>query len=108
MIDFMDPFLFLAQANGPAPPAWMQFVPMLLILLVFYFLLVAPMRKRQKELQTRVDALQRGDRVVTSGGLHGEIAAIEPANVILKIADNVKVKVAKSAITQIEDKGEQG
>lgn len=108
MTEIAHSFLFLAQANGAAPPAWMQFVPMLLILLVFYFLLVAPMRKRQKELQARVEALQKGDRVVTSGGLHGEVAAIDPAVVHLKIADGVKVRVAKSAITQIEDKGDKG
>ena len=108
MTDLSPLFSVLAQAGGQAPPAWMQFVPMLLILLVFYFLLVAPMRKRQKELEARVAALQKGDRVVTSGGLHGEVAAIETGVVHLKIADNVKVRVAKSAITQIEDKGDKG
>ncbi|MDX1632522.1 MAG: preprotein translocase subunit YajC [Thermoanaerobaculia bacterium] len=99
---------FLAQANGgAAPPAWMQFVPMLLILLVFYFLLVAPMRKRQKELKAKVEALEKGDRVITSGGLHGEVAGIETANVFLKIAKGVRVKVSKSAINQIEDEGDE-
>jgi preprotein translocase subunit YajC len=100
-----EPFLFLAQA-APAPgaPAWMQFVPMLLILVVFYFLLVAPMRKKQRELQQMVDKLQKGDRVVTNGGLHGEVAGIEGSIVLLKIADNVKVKVSKSAVAQVEDR----
>lgn len=99
-------FTLLAQAGpGPAPAAWLQFVPMVLILVVFYFLLVAPMRKRQRELQQMIDKLQRGDKVVTSGGIHGEIAAIEGAVVHLKIADQVKVKVSKSAITQVEDRG---
>ena len=100
-------FTFLAQAGGTAtaPAAWLQFVPMVLILVVFYFLLVAPMRKRQRELQSMIDKLQKGDRVVTSGGIHGEIAAIEGAVVHLKIADQVKVRVSKSAITQVEDRG---
>jgi preprotein translocase subunit YajC len=100
-----EPFLFLAQA-APAPgaPAWMQFVPMLLILVVFYFLLVAPMRKKQRELQQMIDKLQKGDRVVTNGGLHGEVAGIEGSIVLLKIADNVKVKVSKSAVAQVEDR----
>ena len=99
-------FTFLAQAGaGTAPAAWLQFVPMVLILVVFYFLLVAPMRKRQKELQSMIDKLQRGDKVVTSGGIHGEIAGIEGAVVHLKIADQVKVRVSKSAITQVEDRG---
>ena len=60
-----EPFLFLAQAPPAASaPAWLQFVPMLLILVVFYFLLVAPMRKKQRELQGMIDKLQKGDRVV--------------------------------------------
>jgi preprotein translocase subunit YajC len=96
----------LAQAGASAAPAaWLQFVPMVLILVVFYFLLVAPMRKRQRELQSMIDKLQRGDKVVTSGGIHGEVAAIEGAVVHLKIADQVKVRVSKSAITQVEDRG---
>jgi len=100
------PFFILAQAGSPGGPAgWLSFAPMLLILVVFYFLLVAPMRKKQKELQQQVDKLQKGDKVVTNGGLHGEIAGIEGAVVLLKIADQVKVKVSKSAIAQVEDRG---
>ena len=100
-----EPFLFLAQAPpAPGAPAWLQFVPMLLILVVFYFLLVAPMRKKQRELQGMIDKLQKGDRVVTSGGLHGEVAGIEGAVVLLKVADNVKVKVSKSAVAQVEER----
>jgi preprotein translocase subunit YajC len=99
-------FTFLAQAGaGPAPAAWLQFVPMVLILVVFYFLLVAPMRKRQRELASMIDKLQKGDKVVTSGGIHGEIAGIEGAIVHLKIADQVKVRISKSAITTVEDRG---
>ena len=100
-----EPFLFLAQAApASSAPAWLQFVPMLLILVVFYFLLVAPMRKKQRELQQMIEKLQKGDRVVTSGGLHGEVTGIEGAVVLLKIADNVKVKVSKSAVTQVEER----
>jgi preprotein translocase subunit YajC len=95
----------LAQAAPAQPSPFFSFVPMLLILVVFYFLLIAPMRRRQKELQRTLDALQRGDRVVTSGGLHGEVAGIEGPIVHLKIADQVKVRVSKSAITAVEDKG---
>jgi preprotein translocase subunit YajC len=100
-----EPFLVLAQAAPASPyPGWVQFVPMLLILVVFYFLLVAPMRKKQRELQQMIDKLQKGDRVVTNGGLHGEVAGIEGSIVLLKIADNVKVRVSKSAVSQVEDR----
>jgi preprotein translocase subunit YajC len=98
-------FSILAQAPPAQPSPFFSFVPMLLILVVFYFLLIAPMRRRQRELQRTIEALQRGDRVVTTGGLHGEVAGIEGAIVHLKIADQVKVRVSKSAIAQVEDKG---
>jgi preprotein translocase subunit YajC len=102
----MTALFTLAQAPGPSgPAAWLQFVPMLLILVVFYFLLVAPMRKRQKELAQMVDKLQKGDKVVTNGGLHGEVAGVDGAVVLLKIADGVKVRVSKSAVAQVEDRG---
>lgn len=95
--------VLVAAAPPPASPL-LGFVPMLLILVAFYFILIAPMRRRQRELQRTVDALQKGDRVVTSGGIHGEVAGLEGQVAILKIADQVKVKVSKSAITQVEDK----
>ena len=101
----MTDLFILAQAPGAGPAGWLNLLPMLLILVVFYFLLVAPMRKRQKELAQQVDKLQKGDRVVTNGGLHGEIAGIEGGVVLLKIADQVKVKLDKSAIARIEDRG---
>ena len=101
----MSELFIVAQAAAPALPAWINFLPMLLILVVFYFLLVAPMRKRQRELQQMVEKLQKGDKVITNGGLHGEIAGMEGAVVLLKIADQVKVKVSKSAIAQVEDRG---
>jgi preprotein translocase subunit YajC len=103
----MTHLFIVAQTSAPGggPAAWLQFVPMLLILVVFYFLLVAPMRKRQKELQQLVEKLQKGDKVVTNGGLHGEVAGVEGAVVLLKIADQVKVRVSKSAIATVEDRG---
>lgn len=94
----------LAFAQAAAQPSpLLQFVPIILIFGIFYFLLIAPMRKRQKALQHMIDNLKKGDRVVTSGGLHGEVAAVLEGAVMLKVADNVKLKVAKSAITGMQD-----
>lgn len=78
--------------------------PMLIIFGIFYLLLILPMRKRQKAAQQMIQALKKGDRVITNGGLYGEIAAVDDAagTVMLRIADNVKVKVAKSAIAGLE------
>jgi preprotein translocase subunit YajC len=86
----------------------LQFAPMFLIFALFYVLMIVPSRKRQKALQQLLENLKKGDRVVTSGGLYGEVAAVTDAMVVLKVADNVKVRVAKSAITGLEPDAEKG
>lgn len=96
----MTSFSMLAFAQSQ-PSAFMQFVPIVLIFGIFYFLLIAPMRKRQKALTQMIEAVKKGDRVVTSGGLHGEVAAVLDKEVLLKVADNVKVKISKSAIAGV-------
>ncbi len=93
----------VAFAEGATAPGFIQFVPIILVFAIFYFLLIAPMRKRQKALQNLVDNLKKGDRVVTNGGLYGTIAGVEEKAVILKVADNVKVKIAKSAVAGLAD-----
>jgi preprotein translocase subunit YajC len=85
-----------------------QFAPLLLIFALFYVLIMLPMRKRQKALAQLVDNLKKGDRVITNGGLYGEVAAVTGPTVVLKIADNVKVRIAKSAITGLEPEAEKG
>lgn len=86
----------------------LQFAPMFLIFALFYVLMIVPSRKRQKALQQLLENLKKGDRVVTSGGLYGEVAAVTDGMVVLKVADNVKVRVAKSAITGLEPDTEKG
>ena len=118
------PFTSLAAAPSPTggvilaaatPPAGGlgsalagPLVPMVLMFAVFYVVLILPMRKRQRTLQQQIESLKKGDRVVTNGGLYGEVAAIEPSVVLLKIADNVRVRVAKSAIAGLEGDGDKG
>ena len=92
----------LAFAEGGASSPLIQFLPFVFVFAIFYFLLIAPMRKRQKALQAMIAALKKGDRVVTNGGLYGEVAAVHDQVVILKVADNVKVRIAKSAISGLE------
>ncbi|MBI5788287.1 MAG: preprotein translocase subunit YajC [Candidatus Schekmanbacteria bacterium] len=76
----------------------MQFVPLILIFVVFYFLLIRPQQKKQKEAREMLDALKKGDKVITSGGIYGEIESIKDNIVSLKIADKVKIDVARNAI----------
>ena len=84
-----------------------QFIPLILIFVIFYFLLIRPQQKRIKEHKSMVDALARGDSVVTAGGFIGKIVRVlEDDKAEIEIADNVTVKVVKSTITQVLSKTE--
>jgi preprotein translocase subunit YajC len=101
-------FSLLAQATTGQTPFWMSLLPMVAIFAIFYFLLIWPVRKRQKALQKLVEELKRGDKVVTNGGIYGEVAAVEGPVIHLKVADNLKIRVAKSAISGLEGEAEPG
>ena len=94
----MNPSLLQAAPAGIAANPLVQMVPYILMFVIFYFVLLAPMRKQQKKQKELLSALKKGDRVVTSGGIHGTIAQVEDQIVWLKIADTVKIKVNRSAI----------
>ena len=98
---------FLALLQAGVGPQIISFVPLILIFAIFYFLVIAPARKRQKKLQATLDALERGDRVITTGGIYGEVVSTEGGVVFLKVADNVRLKLAKSAIAGLEKEGEE-
>ena len=86
----------------------LQFVPILIIFAIFYFLLIAPARKRQKALQALISNLKKGDQVVTTGGLLGEISSVKDDSIVLKLADNVRVRVTRAAIAGFEGSGGAG
>jgi preprotein translocase subunit YajC len=86
-------------ANGGGPQGGIiSFVPLILIFVIFYFLLIRPQQKKAKEHQKYLANLKKGDAVVTSGGLHGEITGLTDTVVTLEIADNVRVKVSRQHI----------
>ena len=99
--------LFLAQQAAPAGPPPPQpnmltsFLPFVFMIVIFYVLLIRPQQKRQKEHQRLLSALKTGDKVVTSGGIHGLIANVKESTVLLKVADNVKIEVDKTAISNV-------
>lgn len=76
----------------------MQFLPMLLIIAVFYFLLMRPQMRKQKELQRMLSELQKGDDVVTSGGILGRITGIKDDEVTLQVQEGVRLRMLRSAI----------
>jgi len=71
------------------------------IFLIFYFMIIRPQQKKAKERDKLLSNLQKGDKVVTSGGLHGTIAGIEEKTILLQVSDNVKMKFERSAITNV-------
>ena len=98
----MNSFALLLQAGGNSTTAFIvQILPIAAIFLVFYFLVIAPANKQKRKTQEMLNSLKKGDRVVTSGGIYGTVQGVEPEVVYLKIADNVRVKVARSAISGV-------
>ena len=95
---------------GTASPAWYQgpLPLMVIIFVIFYFLLIAPARKREKHRQGMLEAVKKGDKIITTGGLFGEVAAVESRTVLLKIGDGVKVRLAKANIAGMQGDPEQG
>jgi preprotein translocase subunit YajC len=88
-----------AQAQ---PSGLTLLVPMLVVMGIFYFLLILPAQRRQKRLQQMLAALKPGDKVITNGGIYGTIAGLEGDTVQLRVADQVRIKVARSAIAGLQ------
>jgi preprotein translocase subunit YajC len=86
------------SGGGGAGGGLGAFVPLILMFAIFYFLLIHPQRKKQKEHQKMLSELKRGDRVITAGGIHGTIEALTDTVVKLKIAENVLIDLSRSAI----------
>src|SRR5256885_15819411 len=82
--------------DGGSP--WLQLVPFALVLGIFYFIILLPMKRKQQKVQDFLDALKVGDRVVTTGGIYGLVTRLNEQSVQLQIADKVKIEVAKSAV----------
>ncbi|HSG29209.1 MAG TPA: preprotein translocase subunit YajC [Candidatus Krumholzibacterium sp.] len=100
-------FALASPDSSGGGSSFMMFIPIILVFVVFYFLLIRPQQKKQKEHQNMVSQLKKGDKVVTNGGIYGTVSDAKDHIVVLKIAENVKIEVVKSAIaTVLEKKGE--
>ena len=88
-------------AMGAAPEGgnvYLQFVPFAIVLAIFYFLILMPMKKKQQKVQQFLDALKVNDRIVTTGGIHGQVTRLGEQSIQIQIADKVRIEIAKSAI----------
>ncbi|WP_233061108.1 preprotein translocase subunit YajC [Parvularcula mediterranea] len=96
-----------AGAAGPAPNPLTSLIPFVLIFVVFYFLIIRPQQNARKKHQAMVEAVKRGDTVVTAGGLVGKVTKVsEGPEISVRLADNVEVQVIKSTLTDVRAKGE--
>ena len=89
-------FALAATPEGGSP--WIQLVPFALVLAIFYFIILLPMKRKQQKVQEFIDGLKVGDKVVTTGGIHGQITRLGDVSVQVQIADKVRVEVARAAI----------
>jgi preprotein translocase subunit YajC len=95
--------LLFQSPTGPGPEGSMLSTVIMLALVfgIFYFLMVRPQQKKAKERQKMLDAVKKGDKVITAGGIHGTIAGIDDKNLLVQVADNVKLKIERTAITTV-------
>mgnify|MGYP003579980011 CR=1 FL=1 len=99
----MDAF---AQGGAAAPASpgiamVVQFLPIIAIMVIMYFLIIRPQQQKQRQADAMLKALKKGDKVLTSGGILGTVVGIDDARAVLKIADDTKVEFMKSAIVQV-------
>ncbi len=102
--------MFISNAFAAAPAqdptgGMMQFIPLIVIFVLFYFMLIRPQMKRAKEQKNMLEALQKGDEIITAGGQLGKVVKVNENYISVEIADNVVVNVQKSAITTLLPKG---
>ena len=91
--------LVLAQAQGSG---LMALLPLVFIMVIFYVLLILPAQRRQKKVNEMLTALQSGDKVITNGGIYGTIVGLDGDTIQLRVAEQVKIKVARSAIASLQ------
>ena len=91
--------LVLAQGQGSG---LMALLPLVFIMVIFYVLLILPAQRRQKKVNEMLSALQSGDKVITNGGIYGTVVGLDGDTIQLRVAEQVKIKVARSAITSLQ------
>ena len=89
-------FALGSMPEGGSP--WLQFVPFVLVLAIFYFIILLPMRRKQQKVQQFLDSLKVGDRVITTGGIYGQVMKLGEQSIQLQIAEKLRIEVAKASI----------
>ena len=105
MFTFIPVAVAYAAGAQPKSSPIMSMAPLVLLFVVFYFLLIRPQQKKAKDHKAMLSKIEKGDNAVTNGGLYGRVTSVAEETVTLEIADNVRVKVARSAIGSRTPKG---
>lgn len=98
MTELLNILLFAPQGQNGQQQTWPTFVMMLLIIVVFYFFFIRPQMKRSKEQKKFKESLQKGQKIITIGGIHGRIVEIQDTTVTIEVENNVRLRVEKTAI----------
>jgi preprotein translocase subunit YajC len=96
--DRFTTLLAMAQPSGTTPPLLVQFLPFALILAIFYFIILLPMRRRQRKVQEFQSSLKVGDKVVTTSGIYGTISKMGERSIHIQVADKVRIEVSRAAV----------
>ena len=88
-------------AAGEGAAGFSSFIPIILMFVIFYFLLIRPQQKKAKDHREMIGRIKKGDRIITSGGLHGRITAVSENTITVEIADKVRVKIARGNVAQV-------
>ena len=94
-----------AAANGSMSSTLTSMLPLVLMFVVLYFIMIRPQMKKQKEHRAMIDALAKGDEVVTAGGMLGKVASISDSYIVVQVASGVEVQMQRSAVVQVLPKG---
>ena len=89
-------FAMAASPDGGSP--WLQLVPFVLVLGIFYFIILLPMKKKQQKVQQFLDSLKVGDKIITTGGIYGQVTRLGDQSVQVQVAEKIRIEVAKAAI----------
>ena len=106
-VNLMFPFISVAyaqSADAASGSAFFQFIPLILILGVFWFLIIRPQQKKQKEQQRMVDSLRKGDKIVTNGGIFGTIVKVGDDRLTLEIASKIQIQLERHQVSRMDKK----
>ena len=100
----MYPYLLMAAPGAEAPNPIATFLPLVLIFVVFYFFIIRPQRKKEDDRKKMIEAVKKGDKVVTIGGLYGNVTQVDDGSLLVQVDTNTKLRIDKTAISRVETK----